>query len=182
MSSALVRAVDVSDHIRGNPDAPVTLLEYGDFECPHCGRAFPLIERVLSRLGERVRFVYRHFPITESHPHAQQAAEAAESVAVHGGNEAFWAMHDAMFRNQQALDDDSLVRYAGEAGVEPGAVRTDIETGRWNDRVREDFMSGVRSGVNGTPTLFIGGVRYDGPRDEEALVAALEAMAAGERS
>lgn len=175
MSARLARPVDESDHIRGNPRAPATLLEFGDFECPHCGRAFPLIERVLARLGDRVRFVYRHFPITESHPHAQHAAEAAESAAAHGGNDAFWAMHDTIFRNQHALDDDSLVRYAESAGVDAGAVRADLESGRWSDRVREDFMSGVRSGVNGTPTLFIGDVRYDGPRDEEALIAALAA-------
>jgi protein-disulfide isomerase len=169
------------DHIRGNPDASVTLLEYGDFECPHCFAAFPVLRRVEERLGEKLRFVFRNFPITEVHRHAQHAAEAAESVAVRGGAEAYWAMHDLIYTHQQdsasALDDAHLARYAREAGVELQDVLEDLRDQRYYDKVRADFMGGVRSGVNGTPTLFIDGIRYDGPRDEETLVTVLELVA-----
>jgi protein-disulfide isomerase len=171
--------VDARDHQQGDDSAEVTLIEYGDFECPYCGAAYPILKRVKSRLGRRLRFVFRNFPLGEIHPHAEQAAEAAESVAARGGGPAFWAMHDLMFEHQGALDGANLARYATTAGVEGAKVLEDLSLGRYQEQVRESFMAGVRSGVNGTPTLFIDGIRYDGPRDEETLVAALE-MVAGE--
>jgi protein-disulfide isomerase len=121
--------------------------------------------------------VFRHFPISESHPHAEHAAEAAESVAARGGEKAFWAMHELLFEHQLALGDDDLARYATKAGVKGQAVLGDLDSEKYRAAVRESFLSGVRSGVNGTPTLFIDGIRYDGPRDEETLVAALTLVA-----
>jgi protein-disulfide isomerase len=166
------------DHVQGDDSALVTLIEYGDFECPSCGKAYPVLKRVKQRLGDRLRVVFRNFPLAQNHPHAEHAAEAAESVATLGGNEAFWTMHNLLFENQKALDDDSLAGYAEEAGVDGRAVRMDLADGRYQQYVRDSFMTGVRSGVNGTPTLFIDGIRYDGNRDEETLVAALQLVSA----
>jgi formate-nitrite transporter family protein len=157
--------VGEADHVSGPDDAPVTLVEYGDFECPHCGRAYPIVESVRRQLGNRLRFVYRHFPLTEIHPHAHHAAEAAESAGAQGK---FWEMHHALFEHQDALDDPSLVRHAGELGLDSARVARDLESGMYRDRVRDDFRSGVRSGANGTPTFFVNGERYDGPWFEEA--------------
>ncbi|HEX5004464.1 MAG TPA: thioredoxin domain-containing protein, partial [Gemmatimonadales bacterium] len=166
------------DHVQGGDAAAlVTLVEYGDFECPYCGAAYPILKRVKQRLGERLRFVFRNFPLAEIHPHAAHAAEASESVAERGGPAAYWAMHDLIFEHQRALDDASLARYAAEAGVDPAGVLQDLQEERYAAQVRTSFIGGVRSGVNGTPTLFIDGIRYDGPRDEETLVAALELVA-----
>ena len=177
MSGRLAPPVTDQDHVLGDTAAAVTLIEYGDFECPYCGSAYPVLKRVQARLGPRLRFVFRNFPIADIHPHAQHAAEAAESVAARGGPAAFWAMHDRIFEHQRALDDASLARYAAEAGVDGDAVLEDLGEGRYRELVRRSFMSGARSGVNGTPTFFIDGIRYDGPRDEETLVAALELVA-----
>jgi protein-disulfide isomerase len=157
--------VGESDHVSGPDDAPDTLVEYGDFESPHCGRAYPIVQSIQRQLGRRLRFVFRHFPLTEIHPHAHHAAEAAESAGAQGR---FWEMHDALFENQDALDDDDLVAYAGAIGVDAERVARDLETAVYARRVRDDFRSGVRSGVNGTPTFFINGQRYDGPWFEEA--------------
>jgi len=163
--------------VQGDAAAEVTLIQYGDFECPYCGAAYPVLKRVQARLGRRLCFVFRNFPLGDVHPHAEHAAEAAESVAARGGGAAFWAMHDLLFEHQRALDDASLAGYADRAGVEGSAVLDDLIGGRFREQVRESFMSGVRSGVNGTPTFFIDRIRYDGPRDEETLVAALELVA-----
>ena len=173
----LAPPVTERDHILGDETAQVTLIEYGDFECPYCGAAYPVLKRVRERMGSRLRFVFRNFPIAESHPHAEHAAEAAEAVAERGGNEAFWAMHDFMFEHQHALDDASLARYAEKAGVAGPDVLRDLKDARYQSAVRDSFMAGARAGVNGTPTLFIDSIRYDGPRDEETLVAALELVA-----
>jgi protein-disulfide isomerase len=169
--------VSDTDHILGNTNAPVTLLEYGDFQCPYCGSAYPILKRVKERLGPRLRFVFRQFPLGEIHPNAVHAAEASEAAAAQGGPAAFWAMHDLLFERQRRLDDSSLERYAVEAGVPEGVVRDALAAGTYTDVVRKSFSAGVRSGVNGTPTLFIDGIRYDGPRDEETLVAVLELVA-----
>jgi protein-disulfide isomerase len=173
--SQLTLPVDDRDHIQGNPRAALTLVEYGDYECPHCGRAYPIVKRVQERLGKKLRFVFRNFPLNEIHPHALHAAEAAESVAQHGGTEAFWAMHDLIFEHQRDLSDAALGRLAAQAGVDAELVRRELEEDRYEPRVRGDFMSGVKSGVNGTPTFFINGIRHDGPWEEVSLVMALEA-------
>jgi len=160
--SGLVLPVGPRDHIQGPADAPVTLVEYGDFECPHCGAAYPIVKGIQRSMGEDLRFVYRHFPLTRVHEHAEHAAEISEAAAQHGK---FWPMHDLLFENQDALEDDDLVGYAEHLGIDPEWAAAALADGRFEPRVREDFSSGVRSGVNGTPTFFINGQRYDGPLD-----------------
>jgi protein-disulfide isomerase len=171
MSAKLRVPVTDDDHLLGPADAPVTLLEYGDYECPHCGRAHPIVAAVLRRLGSQVRFAYRHFPLTQIHPHAQHAAEMAEAAAEQGQ---FWAMHDLLFENQEALDDEDLLEYAAELGIDPEWAASALAGQHYTDEVQRDFMSGVRSGVNGTPTFFINGVRHDGAWDEASLLDALQ--------
>lgn len=178
----LAPSVTEADHVLGPADAPATLIEYGDFECPYCGAAYPVLKRVKQRLGDRLRFVFRPFPLTDVHPHAGHAAEAAESVSAQRGPVAFWAMHDLLFEHQRRLDDRMLLRYAEQAGADPAVVAADLAEGRYQELVRDSVWGGERSGVNGTPTLFIDGVRYDGPRDEETLVAALERVAEEEEA
>ena len=149
-------------------------MEYGDFECPYCGMAYPILKDVQRRLGDRLRFVFRHFPISTSHPHARRAAEAAEAAAAQGQ---FWAMHDLLYEHQKTLDDTHLGRFAEQLGLDMARFDEDLAARSYEDRVREDFMSGVRSGVNGTPTFFINEVRYDGRWDEGHLRRALEQAA-----
>jgi protein-disulfide isomerase len=162
------------DHIQGPADAAVTLVEYGDYECPYCGAAYPIVKQVQDGMGERLRFVFRNFPITTSHPHAEEAAEAAEAAA---GQGRFWEMHDHLYEHQRHLEVDDLVGYAGELGLDVERFREDLAQHRYAERVREDFMSGVRSGVNGTPTFYINGSRYDDSYDRETLLAALDRAA-----
>jgi protein-disulfide isomerase len=173
-------AVSERDHQLGPAGAPITLVEYGDLQCPHCRRAHGVIPRVMRRLGDRMRFVFRHFPITTSHPNALNAAEAAESVAAQAGEQAFWKMHDLLYEHQpeweDADDDARIIELATEAGANPDTVAADLASDRYEERVKEDFMSGVRSGVNGTPTFFINGQRFDGDwAGVDTFVAALEA-------
>jgi protein-disulfide isomerase len=164
------------NHIKGPADAAVTLVEYGDYECPYCGAAYPIIKDVQARMGERLRFVFRNFPITTSHPHAEHAAEAAEAAASQGR---FWPMHDLLYENQDRLGDQDLRAYAEKLDLDVGLFDKELAEHVHAAQVREDFMSGVRSGVNGTPTFYINGARYDGSYEVEALLAALER--AGER-
>jgi protein-disulfide isomerase len=160
------------DHIRGAPTASVTLVEYGDFECPHCGQAHYILNDLMSEFEDQLRLVFRHFPLTQLHPHAQHAAEAAESS---GAQNRFWEMHDLMFENQEALDDKSLLSFADALGLDANVVARDLAEGRYTSRVRQDISSGVHSGVNGTPSFFINGVRHDGPWDLASLSAAIAA-------
>jgi protein-disulfide isomerase len=162
------------DHVQGPAEAAVTLVEYGDYECPYCGAAYPIIKAVQERMGERLRFVFRNFPITTSHPHAEQAAEAAEAAAAQGR---FWQMHDLLYENQQRLGDEDLRAYAGQLGLEVEPFDQELAEHVHAPRVREDFMSGVRSGVNGTPTFYINGLRYDDSYELDTLLAALERAA-----
>jgi protein-disulfide isomerase len=162
---------DDRDHIQGPADARVTLVEYGDYECPYCGAAYPIIKEVQSRMADRLRFVFRNFPISTSHPHAEQAAEAAEAAASQGK---FWEMHDLLYENQEHLDDADLHRYADQLGLDVGVFDEELAEHVHAERVREDFMSGVRSGVNGTPTFYINGARHDGGYQLDELLAALE--------
>ena len=175
-------AVHDRDHSIGPADAPVTLVEYGDYQCPHCARAHAIVKAVRARLGSKVRFVFRNFPLTDVHPDALHAAEAAESVAAQAGSDAYWAMHDTLFERQRdsdwALDDAHLVRYAIAVGADARRVRADLDASACEAHVRDDFVSGYRSGVNGTPTFFVNGARYDGDwRDLLAFTADLEAVA-----
>lgn len=180
MSTYLTPPVGDRDHVLGPAEAPVTLVEYGDYECPYCGMAYPIVVSILERMGDSIRFAYRHFPLTQLHPLAQHAAEMAEAADSRGN---FWAMHAMLYKNQDALEDEDLLGYAAQLGIPPDWAAHALATHAFAPRVREDFMSGVRSGVNGTPTFFINGVRHDGPWDEPTLLEALQsaAMTAGRR-
>jgi len=162
------------DHIQGPADAAVTLVEYGDYECPYCGAAYPIIKEVQARMGDRLRFVFRNFPIATSHPHAEQAAEAAEAAAIQGS---FWQMHDLLYENQRNLGDADLHAHAEKLGLDVAQFDKELSEHVHAPRVREDFMSGVRSGVNGTPTFYINGERHDDSYDFETLLLALERAA-----
>jgi protein-disulfide isomerase len=174
----LAAPVTADDWTDGPDDAPVTLVEYGDFQCPACGGMEPVVQALRQRAGPGMRFVYRHFPLTSSHPYAEIAAEAAEAAGMQG---AFWPMHDALFANQHALAPPDLVGYAAALGLDAETVAADLERRTYEPNVRDDFMSGVRSGVSGTPTFFINGVRYDGDYELDALARAVRkaALAAG---
>jgi protein-disulfide isomerase len=162
------------DHIRGPRDAAVTLVEYGDFECPHCGRAHFILQDLEAMMGDRYRLAFRNFPLSQIHPYAERAAEAAEAAGAQG---LFWEMHDTLFEHQDALEDEDLVAYADEIGCDLPRFQMDLLQGRFRERVREDFLGGVRSGVNGTPTFFINGRRHDAPWDLDALAEAIEMAA-----
>jgi protein-disulfide isomerase len=171
-ATRLILPVGPRDHILGPPTAPVTLVEYGDFECPHCGQAHPVVNALLKHLGRELRFAYRHFPFTTAHPHAEHAAEAAEAA---GAQRKFWPMHDTLFEHQDALEDEDLVLYGNALGLDLPRYVDDLAEHVHAAKVREDFMSGVRSGVNGTPSFFINGLRHDDSFDFDVLLTAIEA-------
>src|SRR5713226_9124654 len=160
------------DHIQGPDAAPVTLVEYGDYECPYCGAAYPVLKEIQAQMGDGLRFVFRNFPITTSHPHAEKAAEAAEAASAQGR---FWEMHDHLYEHQEQLTGEHLHAYAQGLGLDLKRFDQDLADNVYAPRVREDFMSGVRSGVIGPPTFihFINGVRYDGSHDLDSLLAAV---------
>lgn len=162
------------DHIRGAADAPVTLLEYGDYECGLCAAAHRVVATIEAALGSRLRFVFRHFPLTTVHPHAQLAAEAAEAA---GAQNEFWTMHGILFRSQQDLRPKSLVRYAQDLDLDLAAFSKDLIEHTHLPQVRADFTGGVMSGVNATPAFYINGVRHDGSWDYAALSDALRVAA-----
>ena len=174
----LVLPVSDRDHVWGPDDAPATLVEYGDYECPFCGRAFWVVKDVQSRLGDQMRLVCRHFPLSQIHPRAVPAAEAAEAAGAQGR---FWEMHDLLFQNQRALEDEDLLANAQRLGLDVPRFVRDLATHAFAPRVREDFLSGVRSGVNGTPTFFVNGRRHEGAWDADSLTEAL-VIAAGLRA
>lgn len=175
---ALTPAVGPADHMQGPPRAPLTIVEFGDYECPRSGRAHAVLQIVLQQLADEVRFVFRNFPLTDPHPRAQPAAEAAESVAAHGGEDAFWAMHDILFSNQDALEADDLVAYAEAVGADPQTVADDLATRAFADRVRRDVRSGLHSGVDATPTFFVNGRHFDGTwSDASAFIDELRTAA-----
>ena len=173
--SLLKNPVGSEDHIQGDEDAPCTLVEYGDYECPHCGAAHPVIKRVERHFGKRLRFAFRNFPLTQIHANAQSAAETAEFAASEGK---FWEMHDLLFENQDQLGDDLYAELATQLGLDAAKLQESLESGAYTGRVRSDFTGGVRSGVNGTPTFFVNGQRHNGPADFDHLVEAIEAAIA----
>jgi protein-disulfide isomerase len=169
------------DHVAGRHDAPITLVEYGDYQCPHCAAADPVVRAVQGALGSELRFVFRNFPLTEMHPAAEPAAEFAESAALQGK---FWEVHDAIFAWSRETGPESLGLEAFESialrlGLDPQAIEKDVSEHRHLERIRNDFNSGVRSGVNGTPTFFINGHRFDGAPTVKDLTAALKAVSSG---
>jgi protein-disulfide isomerase len=170
----LTPAVSSADHARGSASAAVTLVEYGDFQCPYCGAAYPMLKELEQRAGSLLRVIFRNFPLSTIHAHAEKAAEAAEAAGAQGR---FWEMHDLLFENQTRLGLTDLDRYAGKAGVDLNRFSADLAADRWAPVVREQFRGGIMSGVNGTPTFFINGVRYDGEYGLKELLAAVKAAA-----
>jgi protein-disulfide isomerase len=170
----LAEPVHADDHILGAVHAPVTLVEYADFECLQCGRAYPDLQRVVAELPGAVRLVYRHFPLTWDHPHAGDAARAAEAAARQGR---FWEMHDTLFRNQRHLDREALAAYAESIGLDVERFLRDFADPEIAARVARDMASGRASGVRGTPTFFLDGRRYENAWDLDALRGAIERAA-----
>ena len=165
-------AVTAHDHQQGDPHAGCTLVEYGDYQCPSCGQAYPIVKRLQKHFGKKLLFVFRNFPLTQMHPYAEGAAEAAEFAAAH---DKFWPMHDLIYENQDRLPDPELLpELAQGLGLDPEQLLAALESGEFQPRVRTDFTGGVRSGVNGTPTFFINGQRHDGSYAYESLVDAIE--------
>jgi protein-disulfide isomerase len=154
------------DHVVGSDDAALTLVEYGDYQCPYCGQAYPIVKELQRVFGDSLRSVFRNMPLTNVHPHAELAAEAAEAVALQG---AFWPMHDLLFENQDDLEEPALFRYAEQAGADSAEVASVLASGTVRRRVNDDIESGIRSGVNGTPTFFVNGQRYDDSWDYDSL-------------
>jgi protein-disulfide isomerase len=171
--SKLSIAVSDKDHRQGGPDAPCTLVEYGDYQCPSCGQAYPIVKRVQKHFGKRLLFVFRNFPLSEMHPYAEPAAESAEFAGAH---HKFWEMHDLLYENQDRLDDALLFQLAEQLQLDPEKLRQALASKEFEPRVRADFRGGVRSGVNGTPTFFINGQRHDGAYDYASLVEAIEGV------
>ncbi len=170
----LVEPVGSKDHVQGPAHAPVTLVEYGDYQCPFCGEAYLVLKEVKKQMGDDLRFVFRNFPLTEMHPYAFIAAEAAEAAGAQGR---FWEMHNMLYGNQEHLEPEALVGYAKALRLDAGRFVREMNAGTYAARIRHDFQTGLMSGVNGTPTLFINGERYDGERDVEALLEVLQAFA-----
>jgi formate-nitrite transporter family protein len=168
--STLSPPVSERDHVEGLPDARVTLVEYGDFECPHCGALYPVVQAARRAFGGNLRFAFRHFPLRSSHPHALAAAKAAEAAGEQGK---FWEMHDRLYRRQTELTDSDLERHARELGLDLDHFRRSLLDRVHEIRIREDLASAGSSGARGTPSLFINGERYEGPLERDELFAAL---------
>jgi protein-disulfide isomerase len=169
--SALSHPVGPNDHVQGPDNAPLTLVEYGDYQCSYCGEAYPILKAVKKRMGDELRFVFRNFPITEIHPYAFIAAEAAEAAAAQGK---FWQMHDTLYEHQADLSAHALVSYADTVGLDMDRFAREVNKQTYSHRIQADFQSGVKSGVDGTPALFINGQKYEGERSVEAIIYALE--------
>jgi protein-disulfide isomerase len=168
--SRLLLPIRPLDHVHGSEDAPYTLVEYGDYECPDCGRLFAILRDLQRDIATRLRIVFRHYPRSGVHRHAQQAAEAAEAAGAQGK---FWEMHTLLFGRQQALQTKDLIRYAEELGLDVERFRRELKSETYGERVRADFLAGVQNGVYGTPSLFLNGVRYDGEWDRDSLLSHL---------
>jgi protein-disulfide isomerase len=174
LEARLVEPLMSDDHLRGAPGAPVVLVEYGDFQCPYCRAAHPVVQELLRQRPQTVLFAFRHFPLTNVHPYAELAAEVSESA---GTKELFWAMHDWLFEHQEQITPDGLLAGAESVGLRGDTVDREVSEHVWADRVRRDFVSGIRSGVNGTPTFYVNGVRHDLANDLPTLLAAVDEAA-----
>ncbi|MGD0388836.1 MAG: DsbA family protein [Tepidisphaeraceae bacterium] len=159
------------DHILGPPAARLVMVEFGDYQCPHCRRADLIVRQIVGRFGDQLTFGFRHFPLTKIHPQARLAAQAAEAAAAQGK---FWQMHELLFQHQEQLELDPLAQYAAELQLDVARFRDELNAGAYSQRVREDIAGGIRSGVNGTPTFFIQNKRFNGGYELESLVNALE--------
>jgi protein-disulfide isomerase len=162
------------DHIQGSFEATLTLVEYGDYQCPYCGAAYPEVKKVQRKLGSKLRFVFRNFPLTSMHEFAERAAEIAEASGARGK---FWEMHDYLYEHQNLLGDpDAILEYARSLGLDADNIREEVGSHAYLGRIKEDFNGGVRSGVNGTPTFYINGTRYNGPPVANGLIEMLESL------
>src|SRR5258706_4975631 len=170
-SASLTPPVSAHDHAQGPPDAILTLVEFGDYQCPYCGAVYSEWKRVQKSFGKKLRFVFRNFPLTQAHPYALVAGEAAEAAALQGK---FWEMHDLIYENQDSLEPDILPSWAAQAGLDLEKFGMAIRQGEPARRIKEDRRSAIASGVNGTPSFFIDGVRHDGTPDYDSLSAALK--------
>ena len=168
--SRLVPPVSERDHTLGPADARVTLAEYADFECPHCGALHPVLEAARKAFGGNLRFVFRHFPLRSSHPHALAAAKAAEAAGEQGR---FWEMHDRLFQRQSRLTDEDLLRHARKIGLDVLRFQRELAGRAHEARIREDLASAAQSGAKGTPSLFINGELYQGSLERGDVFAAL---------
>ena len=177
--SQLTVPVSGRDHVRGSLDAPVLMVEYADFECPYCAQAYPIVKALENELGDVLAVAFRHFPLGTVHPHAELAAEAAEAAGAQGR---FWDMHDALFEHQSRLEPEALVGYASMLGLDRTRFAEDLAEHRHAAKVREDFLSGVRSGVSGTPTFFINGLMHTGFDPQSLLAAIHHAARRGDRT
>lgn len=171
--SHLAVPVTAKDHAQGPATAPVTLVEYGDYQCPSCGDAFPLVQKLQKHFGDKLRFVFRNFPL-DMHPYAEHAAEAAEFAAAH---HKFWEMHDALFTHQRNLADASLLKLAAHLDLSSDDLTTALEKHTYAAHVKHDLDGGIKSGVSGTPMFYINGALYDDNYDYDSLVSAIETAA-----
>jgi protein-disulfide isomerase len=158
------------DHIHGSAHGSIKLLEYGDYECPFCAAAQPIVNEIQRQLGDDLLFAFRHFPLTQIHPHSEHAAEAAEAAGTQGN---FWGMHHVLFENQSALEDQDIAKYAADLDLDEIRLIREVTSSVFASRIREDLRNGIRGGVNGTPTFFINGERYDGALDLRHLLNSL---------
>lgn len=172
----LTPAVNSKDHIYGNLNAPLELVEYGDYECPYCGRAYPIVKSIQQKLGADLKFVYRNFPLSRVHEHAKAAAVAAEAA---GLQHKFWEMHGMLFKHQQRLDAESILLLARIINLDIDRFKEDMQQQNLIDKVESDFDSGLRSGVDKTPTFYINGKKYNGSWEENKLLQHLESQLAG---
>jgi protein-disulfide isomerase len=171
--SKLSIPVSAEDHIQGDVDAPCKLVEYGDYECPSCGEAYPIVKKLQQHFGDRLLFVFRNFPLTQIHPWAEPAAEVAEFAAAHGK---FWEMHDLLYENQGNFGEELFKSLAADLKLPADELQSTLADYPYKARVRADFVGGIRSGVNGTPTFFINGQRNNGPFDFDFLRTAIESV------
>lgn len=165
--------VTKDDHIQGNENALITLVEYGDYQCPYCGTAFAIIKGLQSSFGKDLRFVFRNFPLQEVHPYAKVAAEIAEFAGEKG---LFWEMHDLIYENQENLGMPLLIELTQTIGLPIKDLEIALENEKYVSKIQKDFLGGVRSGVNGTPTFFINGNRYNGPIEYDDLFSAIDSI------
>ncbi|WP_316832210.1 DsbA family protein [Pedobacter aquatilis] len=157
--STLKPEVSATDHFEGNASAPIEIVEYGDYECPHCGNAYPVIKEIQQVFGNQIKFVFRNFPLQEAHQFAFSAALAAEAAALQGK---FWEMHDAIYENQSRIGNELFDELAKTIGLDLEKFKADVEADETQQKVESDFESGIRSGVNGTPSFYINGTKFDG--------------------
>lgn len=164
--------VTSEDHIQGNPKAPITLVEYGDYQCPYCGQAYPIVKQLQEYFGDQLCFVFRNFPLTEVHEYAKASACTAEFAGTYNK---FWEMHDLLYENQENLDPEHIKQLVESLGLNTHQLENAMREGTFDRKIQKDFMGGVRSGVNGTPSFFINDHRFNGSYDYDSLVNAIEA-------